>query len=255
MKIHQCAQRSAQWHLLRLGLPTASNFSSIVTPKEGKLSKQAGAYAHKLLAEQMLGRVIEDKPYQSEWMERGERLEEEALKAYSMLKDVEVRQVGFVTVDSGRYGCSPDGLTDGGGVELKIPAPGTHMGYLLNPASLAEGYAPQVQGCMLICDRDVWDIVSYSPEMPPVIHRVKRNEEYVRNLRDALEAFADTLLAARVKLEALYKPFPAPELFEMGGRCCACGVAYEKKYVGTECERCRSLIVSQADVDAIAKEW
>lgn len=255
---HEVAQRSAAWHILRLGKPTASSFDKIVTPKTAKLSASATPYMHRLLAEQMLGRVIEEKSYQSEWMERGDRLEEEARKAYSALKEVEVAQTGFVTVDSGRYGASPDGLVGTeGGFEMKIPAPHTHMGYLLKPDLLTEGYGPQLQGGMLICEREWWDILSYHPEMPPVIVRVKRNEEFIKVLRDSLDSFCDVMSDMRVKLERDYKPFPEPQIFEAGGRCSACGRQYETKDIGMQCSNCESLIISQADVEAanFVKEW
>ena len=248
---HEVAQRSAAWHILRLGKPTASSFDRIVTPK-GKLSAQAKDYMQKLLAEQMLGRVIEEKPYKSECMERGERLEEDAVKAYSLLREVEVRKIGFVTVDSGLYGCSPDGLCgDDGGLELKIPAPQTHVGYLLNPASLAEGYAPQIQGCMLVCERDHWDPFSYHEHLPPVLYRIKRDEPYIKILRESLGVFCDTMAEMRLKLEREHGPFPEPQVFDPTARCASCRRVYESKYIGTNCSACEGTIVSQADVDAV----
>ncbi len=59
-----------------------------------------------------------------------------------------------------------------------------------------------------MCEREWVDLVSYHPEMPPVIVRCKRDDVYIKTLSTALAAFVDTLLAARVKLETLYGKFP-----------------------------------------------
>jgi len=249
---HQIEQRSARWHRLRLGIPTASNFDRIVTPK-GKLSSQAPAYMHRLLAELMVGRVIEDTPYQSEWMERGERLEEGARQAFTLITGVEVRPGGFVTVESGRYGCSPDGLTDDSGLELKIPKLLTHVGYMLDPASLLEGYAPQVQGCMMICERDTWHVCSYHDEVQPVIVKAKRDDKYITVLRDSLEAFCDTTVACRLKLEQTYGPFPEPKEFAPGAQCDTCPASYEVNLIGTPCQ-CGGLIVARDDPGALGAQ-
>jgi hypothetical protein len=55
MKIHNVDQGSPEWHALRCGVPTASEFSKILTPKTMKLSEQAPAYMYRLLGEWMLG--------------------------------------------------------------------------------------------------------------------------------------------------------------------------------------------------------
>ena len=47
-------QGSAEWVKARLGIPTASQFSRIIT-STGKLSGQADGYMHELLAESLLG--------------------------------------------------------------------------------------------------------------------------------------------------------------------------------------------------------
>jgi hypothetical protein len=41
MKIHNCTQGTEEWRKLRAGIPTASEFHKIITPKTGQLSKQA----------------------------------------------------------------------------------------------------------------------------------------------------------------------------------------------------------------------
>ena len=56
MIVLDCQQGSEEWYRARLGIPTASNFSAIITPK-GKptASETRTRYLHKLLAEWALG--------------------------------------------------------------------------------------------------------------------------------------------------------------------------------------------------------
>ena len=213
MIVHNCPQRSAEWHRLRLGIPTASEFGKIVTPT-GKPSKQREGLMYRLLAEWATGAPLES--VNTEWMQRGTDLEADARAAYEFLSGNGVEQVGFVTNDARTIGCSPDSLIyeDGrivGGLELKCPAPQTHIGYVLG-ATVAEDCVPQVQGCIWLCEVDWWDIVSYYPGMPASILRVERNEQYLSALIPALDQFVDELAAARERLIALgLEPKRTPE--------------------------------------------
>jgi hypothetical protein len=151
MIIHDCVQGSERWHRLRLGIPTASCFSKIVTPG-GKLSKQSDAYLRRLLAEWLYGAPLEDpeSTYRSEWMQRGHDLEESAVHAYEFQTGHTAEKVGFVTDDDGKLGCSPDRLIgETGLLEIKVPAPPTHVGYMLT-GSIEQEYTPQLQGQLLL---------------------------------------------------------------------------------------------------------
>src|SRR6478609_9609842 len=74
MKIHDVAQRSPEWHALRLGKPTASEFHKIITPKTGKLSAQARKFACRLIAERLLNEPL-DLLDGIEAIERGKAME------------------------------------------------------------------------------------------------------------------------------------------------------------------------------------
>jgi hypothetical protein len=199
--------RSESWHLMRLGRPGSSEFHKIVTPT-GKLSKQSTEYGFRLLAELMLGHPLED--VETPWMVRGTELEDSAIAAYEFATGLETQPGGIVTDDEGLYGCSPDRLVgEDGLLEVKCPAPNTHIGYLLDPLSMVQDKTPQVQGQLLCTGRKWVDLLSYHPEMPPVIARVERNEEYIAALDEALGRFCDSLAEQRACLESRYGPFPA----------------------------------------------
>jgi hypothetical protein len=189
-------QGSEEWLAERRGIPTASGFSKILTGT-GKPAASADAYMHTLLAEWLVGGEIES--YQNDWMIRGIELESRARAEYEIEKGIEVQQVGFVRHATLDTGCSPDGLLDDGGLEIKSPAPQTHIKYLLGKKCPTE-YIPQVQGSIWICERNYWDFMSYHPDMPRLLVRVDRDDEYIALLDTQLRKFLDKMMAKREQL-------------------------------------------------------
>jgi len=189
-------QRSDEWQKLRCGVATASCFDRIITPATGKPSASAVAYRRELLAEWLTGQPVSIK--ESGWMQRGTEMEPEARAFYEFEADAEVTETGFVFLDERRLiGCSPDGLVgDDGLVEIKCPAPHTHVGYLID-AKLPTAYIPQVQGALWVTGRRWCDFISYHPEMEPLIVRVKRDEGYIAKMAMLIEAFVATMLEER----------------------------------------------------------
>ena len=190
MIIHDVKQGSPEWLKLRCGLPTASNFDQILTPK-GKASAQAERYLHTLLAERIMGHPVIEVV--TTWMDRGSQMEAEAVAYYEGQREVDTVKVGFLTNDSGTIGASPDRFVgDDGLLEIKVPKESTHVSYLLTRA-VDSAYYPQVQGQLWISGRRWLDILSYHPEMPPALIRVERDDAYMGILSAAVECFADEL--------------------------------------------------------------
>jgi hypothetical protein len=220
MIIHNVAQGSEEWDRLRLGVPTASRFHEIVTPG-GKLSKASERYAHQLLAEWYYDAPLEDpeSQYKSQWMQRGNEMEAQAVAAYEFVSGLKTEKVGFVTLDSGLIGCSPDRLVgEDGGLEVKCPSPAIHMGHMVN-RQVDEKHYPQVQGCMLICERKWWDVISFCPPFPEVVIRCPRDEEFIALLSEALHEFMRKLMQGRALVEKTYAPRyqpPAPVEDQLG---------------------------------------
>lgn len=209
MRIIECAQGSEQWWQARCGVPSASNFSRIITPKTGKLSAQAHGYICELLADRILGTPLGIESYTSRPMQDGIDTEPEARAWYEAEHDVDVRQVGFVTTDDGRFGCSPDGLVGGlGGLELKCPTAKTHVGYLL-AGDLPDAYRCQVHGCLAVTGAEWWDFVSYCRDIPPFRIRVLP-DDFTEALRKALDEFWPLYKAAENRLREL-GAFRTPE--------------------------------------------
>lgn len=194
MIIHDFEQYSPAWWQARLGIPTASRFKDIYT-STGKASTSADAYMNTLLAEYLANKPLES--FESDWMKRGMEMEAEARSYYELVKNVELEQVGFVTNDTHTVGCSPDMM----GLEVKCPAPHTHVKYLIGGKCPAE-YVPQVQGSMWICERATWDFESYHPDLPPFIITVERDDKYIKGLEAEIEKFLQKMASRKLLLEA-----------------------------------------------------
>jgi hypothetical protein len=197
MIVHDCEQGSEAWHFARMGIPTASEFFKLLTPT-GKPSASAKGIAHRLLAELITGKPITDFDGNAH-TERGKELEPDAIAFYEMQNGLDTVRVGFVTDDARTMGCSPDCLVgDDGLLEIKCPAPHTHVEYMLN--GLDKGYYPQIQGQLLVTGRKWVDWMSYHPEMEPVIIRVERDEKYLADLSAAITAFTKIMNEGKAKL-------------------------------------------------------
>lgn len=194
-------QGSPEWLKARLGIPTASQFSRIITAT-GKLSSSSAAdgYMHELLAESLLGEPADS--FNSSFMQRGSEQEQQAIRSYEFQNEVDVETVGFCLRDDKRAGCSPDGLVGlDGGLEIKCPAAKTHIGHLLGSPDKA--YKIQVQGNLWITEREWWDIFSFNPFMAPAIVRCNRDEAFIKLMADALNTFLDKLDVAKTKLKEM----------------------------------------------------
>lgn len=151
------------WILDRLGKPTGSVGSKILTPT-GKPSTSQEELVNRLVAEIIIGEP--DETFQSSAMLRGLELEEEALSFFNLTCGYEFEATGFV--DSGLgYGISPDGmdLKNKKGLELKCPLLHTHLGYLAGGV-VPKDYVMQCQMGLFVTGYDVWVFGSYYPEMP-----------------------------------------------------------------------------------------
>jgi len=179
MRCINCEQGTDEWLASRLGIPSASMYAKIITT-QGKWSTQADSYINQLVAEKLTG---ETTPfYQNEHMIRGTELEPDARQLYEFITGSEVQQVGFCLHDTLEAGASPDGLIgEDGGLEIKCPAPATHVEYLRGD-KLPSKYKQQVMGCLWITGREWWDFMSYHPNMKPLIVRVERDEDYIAEL-------------------------------------------------------------------------
>lgn len=188
MIVHEVRQHSPEWAKLRLGIPTASEFDALISPKfEARTGQGPTTYLYKKLCERVMGFAMDGGS--SFAMSNGSILENEALPWYEFTTGINVRRVGFCTTDDGRIGASPDGLIgDDGGIEIKCPNPETHLSYLMEK-TLPKEHAAQVHGSMFVTGRPWWIFLSYSRQFPAFILRVDRDDRIQSALRGTLEPF------------------------------------------------------------------
>jgi putative phage-type endonuclease len=193
MSMYYECQQYPEWWEARRGIATASCADSIVTPATGKLSASAKPYACELLAQRLTpGQYwLEQMDIQSTAMANGAALEPEARAYAALQRGVEVHEVGFVTTDCGRFGCSPDGIYTGQkrGLEIKCPLMKTHIGYILE-GTLPAKYKPQVHFSMVVAGAEAWDFLSYCHGLPPLFITVEP-DAYTLAVKSAMESFGE----------------------------------------------------------------
>jgi YqaJ-like viral recombinase domain len=206
-------QGSADWFRIRMGIPTASCFDQILTPKTRKLSASWKMYACRLIAERLLNQPMESIEGQK-WMERGKELEPEAVRRYEAVHDVDTTAVTFIKTDDGTMGCSPDrvefsdsgkkllikgnnefeaGSSDIAGLfEAKCPSLPVWLKY--NLFGRGPEYECQLQGQMWCADTDRDVFYAYFPGAPKQVKIVTyRDEEFIKDLGVAMREFQDKL--------------------------------------------------------------
>lgn len=193
MKIIYCEQRSPEWYSARLGIPTASAFGKLVTAT-GKVRKGAtiDAYAHSLLSERLTR--IPARTHETSAMARGRELEPFARIWYSEHSGCSVGQVGFATDDSGRWGCSPDGLCGDHGLEIKCPMLPAFMAYATTH-EIPDDHFIQIQACMWIFGLQSWDYVVFTDVrgLVPIVRRVGVDTSIHSVFNDVVPRFCDKL--------------------------------------------------------------
>src|SRR5262245_20100761 len=192
-------QGSEAWIKIRLGLPTASEFKTIIGVKKDAREKVTrDLYMRKLAGEILTGEPMEN--YSNGYMERGKDQEAEARDLYCFTRAVEPQRVGFVR--NGQTGCSPDSLIgDAGGLEIKTALPHIQIERLLR-GELPPEHRAQVQGNIWICERQWWDFASFCPKLPLFVVRVHRDDKYIDELAAAVFAFNAELDAMVKRIRA-----------------------------------------------------
>lgn len=198
LQIFNCEQGSPEWYACRLGIPTASEFATVLAKGRGSAeSKTRRTYMLKLAGEILTGEPMYS--YTNDHMERGKEMEEEARDAYAFMTDLEPQRVGFLR--RGDAGCSPDSLIgENGMLEIKTKLAHLQLDCILSD-ELPSEHRAQCQGQLWISEREWVDFVSYWPGLPLFAKRVFRDDEYIKQLAAAVRAFNEEMheLIAKVQ--------------------------------------------------------
>lgn len=182
IQIIDCDQNSPEWYAARCGIPTASNFATVMAKGEGKTRR---TYLLKLAGEIITGEPSEG--YTNAHMERGHELEPEARSQYAFMTGAELELVGFIR--NGEKGASPDALIGANGIgEFKTKLPHILIEVLLKDQFPPEHRA-QCQGALWVAEREWVDIACYWPKLPLFVKRAYRDEAYIKTIADEVERF------------------------------------------------------------------
>lgn len=190
MIIHNLDQLTPEWFALKNGKPSSSRFGSLITGT-GKPSTGLEGYATELAMEKFLGMPVSDGFKGNKYTDRGIELEPVSAADYEMVYQVKIDHVGFITDDLMRWGTSTDGLIgDEGVVEFKNLIAKTFWELFLKTKKAnvtPPQYIPQIQGELMIAEREWCDIVFYHPQFDPIIHRHYPDLEYQKTLTAQLK--------------------------------------------------------------------
>ena len=189
-------QGSEEWFRVRMGLPTASRFATVMAKGQGKTRSE---YMRKLAGEIVTGEPMD--AFSNHHTERGHELEPQAREMYAFMHDAEPEIIGFIR--NGGKGGSPDSLIGTDGVlEIK-----TKLAHIQIDCLLADKLPPehkaQGQGILWVAEREWIDFVSYWPTLPLFVTREYRDEEYIAKLASAVDEFNDELAHMVERIRAM----------------------------------------------------
>lgn len=201
IEVFDCAQNTPEWHQCRMGIPTASEFATVLMQgkKKGEPSVMRRKYMLTLIGERMTGQPSEEL-YTNRHMQRGHAMEPDARRLYCFAKDVEPKLVGFIR--NGEKGASPDSLIGADGMlEIKTKLPHLQLELLLSKEVPKEHWT-QLQGQLWVAEREWVDFVSYWPGLEPFIQRVYRDELAITSIALGVEMFLNDMNELMGQLEA-----------------------------------------------------
>lgn len=205
--VYTFEQSSPEWYEVRRGIPTASEFSSVLAKGRGsEESRTRRTYLLKLAGEILTGDLMEN--YSNADFIRGKQMEPEARELYQFIADDPVAQVGFILNPDAKAGCSPDALVGNSGLlEIKTALPHLLIDKLLR-GDFPPEHKAQCQGALWVSEREWIDIAVYWPKLPLFTKRAHRDEAYIADLAKAVDAF-NAELAETVERVRRYAPAPS----------------------------------------------
>jgi putative phage-type endonuclease len=195
MEIVDCIQGTEEWYKARLGKITASRVHDILPGKYGyKVARKK--YKAQLISEILTGNVQES--FCSQAMQYGKDMESIARSAYEAQTGNFVEEVGFIICDTLDYlGCSPDGLGEDRGLEIKCPDTSTHIDtierFVDGKHKIPSQYYTQIQTAMMCTQFDEWDYVSFDNRLTGrlqiYIESVNLDYVYCQKIYDEVKKF------------------------------------------------------------------
>lgn len=204
-------QGSIKWLEDRAGVITGSKFHLVMDklksgPNAGGYKAEAIKYARELALERIIGGLLDDTKFKGAHADRGNELEDNARTAHEDLAECIVYPAGFIRTTDRKFGVSVDGLIGAnGGSEYKCFTDADKVIEIL-VNGVSDMVMAQVQGGMLLTNRDWWHFGLYHPGLKVIgrdisIIEIERDEEYIQQLLIELQLFNEFI--ERIKQEIL----------------------------------------------------
>ena len=207
MTLLDAPQGSEAWRQARCGSIGASDAPRVVRRTKTGYSADRDSLMWDKLIERVTSVPVEITP--SKAMLQGTAREPDARVTYSIIKGVEVEQVGLIPhpLIKGAH-ASPDGYVGTTGlVEIKCPEKKAHGETLINE-TISNDHIVQMQWQMACTGRHWCDYVSYNPDFPPAMQlwtgRVSRNATLIGELESEIKGFIRELEAKVDRLSRRY---------------------------------------------------
>jgi len=166
IKLIDCEQRSEKWHAERQGVVTGTGLKSIIgTPKVRE------TYFYEILAERLSTEANSDESA----MDRGVRLESEAIEEYKTRTKAQISLIGLVKRKDNKWlGYSPDALVEQNNgtyekdIEVKCLSSAKHIKTYLTKQIPEEYLAQAISGFVVNDDLKERDFVFYDPRISKI---------------------------------------------------------------------------------------
>lgn len=180
-------QGTPEWWECRLGKATASEFATIMSDSDEKLTRSK-------LLNQLAAEVLTGEPrlsFRNQYTDRGNAMEGEVRDWYMATRFVDVQQVGFIWNPQVNAGWSPDGLVgNDGAIEIKTVEPHILISILKKGVFPTAHRAQCFGGAFMVGRRQWLDLIIYShAKLPKFVARITPNDVYQNSIRDAVEVF------------------------------------------------------------------
>lgn len=188
---HDIPQNDDAWFELRAGKLTSSKLGVVMANYGKAFGEPAKKYAVTIAIEQITGEPIAST-FSNDHMQRGHIQEPLARMAYEEETFSEVTNGGFY--DLGFVGCSTDGFTEEGVIEIKSVIEGVHYANVKR-CNVDPAYRWQCIGNMKFTERPWLDFISYCDTYPEDkklfvyrLHSAAYGDEY-KMIDDRIEEF------------------------------------------------------------------
>lgn len=204
MKKYNVEQKTDEWHHLRKGKITGTTLKAIMgTPK----ARQDAIY--EIIAERLTVGVESETDYENA-MDRGNRLEPDAIAQFELETGLQVERIGFAEDETNPFiANSPDGLIgDNEAVEAKCMGGKNHVKMWLTN-KVPDEYEWQVVQYFVVNENlQKLYFIGYNPDIPVhPLHIIEVTREEIlldiENARKSQQAFlqeVDSILATIIKI-------------------------------------------------------